>query len=1149
MIADTPSNKLYMFGERVFQSLKVVVTTAYAQSLSVDDTADNIGWAVLSATADPGDGSVIYYLSNTGAANFSQVIAGSVFDFSTAGSDLRFLVELRGSAVVNDISIQYGGYHAVASLGGMKFDGEAVTDWGTLSWNADLNGQGVQVYSRSAETEGALASTAWSDAYVSGSAIASPRARWLELKAEMQSDGIRTPALHDISFNYVTNAPAEMRGDATHTNVVALQGSGGLVTALFEVRDLDTNAGTFNPGQVDIALEYWDAGQWNLASGTTGTGLITLNTPDPLQYTAVTVGWDPHADLDNRYMTDARVRIVADDREGANNTATLESEPFLLDTKDPVVTEVKIFADASELLTVATDDVGLQIKISNNESLGYDGINADSGTWVAYDPVVTLRSWDYGIAPAIRIWYQLKDGYGNTTPVLTASVPDAPQNLVAYDISNPQTTDWRTFVTWTPVSEPSDGFRYHIVYRSTDQQNWENLTPGGITDRQVNYVKDSGLDSATRYYYRVTTEDMAGKVSRSSAYGNTIPDGSGGWDIVKPVITNLRILDVGYDSAVIVWDTDEISDSAVYYGTGSYSKVATVPTMLVASHSVILIGLEDQTTYTFKMVSRDPFDNVGTNDNDGQGYTFTTTEAPPVPTPTAGGVSTVVVTKNEELPAAPKISNLTVTNITTTGATVMWNTDTNASSFVKYGITGSYGLGVFGDYALLKNHSVTMNGLTPATLYHIAASSADTYGQTTVSPDKTFTTGALAEDAPIAPVVTETVTQSSPTIFIPDEGPAVVTETTTTREVAITAETVLSSLEKLIEQEGESIIPELQETFNAVSLQITPPRLLFEPPKVNVEGNSAVISWQTNRPANSIVVYVPDHNFVPTSRDPYTKLTGDPIETTLEHAVKIEDLIPGTQYHYKVRSKSFLGGWVESKDDVFNTATELPVIESPVVKRISDTQAEVSWKTNIPSDSQVKYTPKIDNVFDPANTKIEGATELVLDHSLLLPQLKPGNSYQFEVESKDAFNNGISLVLPDIFVTGDDKVAPIVLQIKTEGAVLPGKGENKSQIIVSWSTDEPATGKVYWQEGVGLEGVPAKESAVYKELTNTHSILLPDLKPGTTYQLKVESTDEFANTIISQNFLARTPQKEETIIDIILGAFEGTFEWLKNLRI
>lgn len=97
--------------------------------------------------------------------------------------------------------------------------------------------------------------------------------------------------------------------------------------------------------------------------------------------------------------------------------------------------------------------------------------------------------------------------------------------------------------------------------------------------------------------------------------------------------------------------------------------------------------------------------------------------------------------------AAPDVSNVNVSNITTTGATVTANVNANndnTTAIIEYGLTATYGSSVAMSPALITGNTATpctgnISGLTPGTLYHYRVKATNTKGITS-SPDGTFTT-------------------------------------------------------------------------------------------------------------------------------------------------------------------------------------------------------------------------------------------------------------------------------------------------------------------------------------------------------------------------------------------------------------------------
>lgn len=117
--------------------------------------------------------------------------------------------------------------------------------------------------------------------------------------------------------------------------------------------------------------------------------------------------------------------------------------------------------------------------------------------------------------------------------------------------------------------------------------------------------------------------------------------------------------------------------------------------------------------------------------------TRTPTPLPTVPTlpPTPTGTPTL---------SAPLSvpTNLAVSSITRSGATISWTTTVPGTSAVDYGLTAAYGSQTPLDQTLVTNHSVVLQGLQAGATYHVRVSGASVgrASPSAASPDLTFTT-------------------------------------------------------------------------------------------------------------------------------------------------------------------------------------------------------------------------------------------------------------------------------------------------------------------------------------------------------------------------------------------------------------------------
>ncbi len=88
------------------------------------------------------------------------------------------------------------------------------------------------------------------------------------------------------------------------------------------------------------------------------------------------------------------------------------------------------------------------------------------------------------------------------------------------------------------------------------------------------------------------------------------------------------------------------------------------------------------------------------------------------------------------------ISNVRVSDITHRIVTISWETDTEATAQVIYGLTSHYGRSA-GAPGLTTDHRVILTGLDPETTYHFRVISVTASGETGVSEDLAFTTTAV----------------------------------------------------------------------------------------------------------------------------------------------------------------------------------------------------------------------------------------------------------------------------------------------------------------------------------------------------------------------------------------------------------------------
>jgi parallel beta-helix repeat protein len=181
-------------------------------------------------------------------------------------------------------------------------------------------------------------------------------------------------------------------------------------------------------------------------------------------------------------------------------------------------------------------------------------------------------------------------------------------------ISPDSTNDNTPRISWETVTDPNgDPVNYYIKIGTTSGGSDKLSETSTGTDTY--YDVTTSLTDDT-YYVSVRSSDGT---LYSSWYEETIVI-----DTTPPVITNGPNSYPTTNSVQIDWTTDELSDSVVEYGlTLNYELGSVSDSTSVVDHSVTISSLTTETTYHYRVSSKDPLNNGPTYSSDN---TFTTLE-------------------------------------------------------------------------------------------------------------------------------------------------------------------------------------------------------------------------------------------------------------------------------------------------------------------------------------------------------------------------------------------------------------------------------------------------------------------------------------------------------------------------------------------
>ncbi len=194
----------------------------------------------------------------------------------------------------------------------------------------------------------------------------------------------------------------------------------------------------------------------------------------------------------------------------------------------------------------------------------------------------------------------------------------------------------------------------------------------------------------------------------------------------------------------------------------------------------------------------------------------------------------------------------------------------------------------------------------------------------------------------------------------------------------------------------------------------------------------------------------------------------------------------------KIFAASFTGGSSSIKIDTDITATDV----APLFMRV--TRAGDQWTQSYAYDG-TNWTASISFTQPMTVTQVGAFVGNAMDAD------SPAHTGYI-----DYFFNTASPVDPEDGGTVVDDTPPLIYNV--QDAV------GETELWVTWSTDEPATGTVKYGETTAYE----LGSVSHADLTINHALVITSLQPGTTYNYQVASQDSSTNMGASGNFTVTT---------------------------
>ena len=285
------------------------------------------------------------------------------------------------------------------------------------------------------------------------------------------------------------------------------------------------------------------------------------------------------------------------------------------------------------------------------------------------------------------------------------------------------------------------------------------------------------------------------------------------------------------------------------------------------------------------------------------------------------------------------ISNVRIINITTTTATVLWDTNKPADSQVEYCLNYiRCGTNTPPIVQTATNHTVNLSGLLPSTTYFIWVKSRDGAGNLAILGYFLFNTAYRTSPPPPG--------QPPPPQPPPPQPPPP---------------------------------PVVDDRIVISNIRV-----------INITRDSATITWDTDRPADSRV-YSCFWVFC------FYSLAYDQ-NLTISHSLILTGLSPDTEHYIRVYSRDNSGAYGSSQLFSFKTGPGI-IISNVEVTNITAASFTVSWATNYPADSRILACPAplffcffVTPIRDPV---------LTLAHTMTVSNLSSRTDYYYSLTSVD----------------------------------------------------------------------------------------------------------------------------------------------------
>ncbi len=694
-----------------------------------------------------------------------------------------------------------------------------------------------------------------------------------------------------------------------------------------------------------------------------------------------------------------------------------------------------------------------------------------------------------------------------------------------------------------------------------------NADPDSVDELEMNAeftlaheAEIGGLRPDTQYNFEVSLLDRSGNPQTSRVLPfrtRLVADGS-----PPRIIGGVSLTTVGVDRAVIEWRTNERCYGSVLFGTapGTLDRSRSAgDDVLRQNHRIELRDLAAATQYWYAARSIDAARLESTSDE----YKFGTrakadTVSPPIYPLAAGALDRGSILSQNAALGRPSPQAFWFSNELNNG-NVEVSTDPLLGDDLRF--KDRTKVFTYASPDLAKEHTVDLTDLSLNTQYYVMIIATDRFKNTSMGEIMNLRTPKTERVDDVAPRVetgrsTLTVGRDQAAFHIAVSEPAEVRIVYGTAPAALTS--TVSSLGRsrehdlllpalapgtryfyqrgLIDAAGNKYADTGKPSFQTPTTADTqPPQFVVGPSVPYATSDRALFVWQTDEATNGAVYYRR------AGVDEYAEFVNSRVLST-SHSVLVTGLDKGQPYDFAMVITDAVGLTTKFPDNTtivkdairvrliksargagrldggtFTTAispdVSSPVITSgPVLAGLNKSTALISWETDEPSDSRVRFeavgstTAKLSRAaFDTLSSLNEvSESDQATSHIMTIDVGAASGTYTYQALSRDpSGNETISQPLVFTVTSEEDVLAPTII----DGPDVISKTDTRA--VVRWVTNEASDSRIDIRE-TGQELDEQRTVSVSDHVTE-HVMTLTNLTSTTSYLFQVSSTDAYKN--------------------------------------